>query len=70
MTDSNLRPCLVKGEKALFHQWASRSEIIPPSVALGGHNGGVVSRVFGLIEYDDGKMAEVYPENIQFVNDK
>lgn len=37
---SEYRPCLVKGQHALFHRWEDNSEIYAPSVMIGGHGGG------------------------------
>lgn len=64
------RPCVVNGEiKAIFHCWENRSEIIPPSLALGGHNGGVVSRVIGIVEIEDGQILRVTdPTAIRFTD--
>lgn len=37
---AGFRPCYVKGEKALFHKWVQRRELLSSSIARGGHNGG------------------------------
>lgn len=34
----------------------------------GGHPGGQISATFGLVEYEDGTMHEVEPQNIRFVD--
>ena len=60
------RPCIVKGKKALFHGWAEVSKVIPPSPMIGGHGGGVVADVFGIVEYDDGSVECLHPEYIRF----
>ncbi len=64
------RPCVVNGElKAIFHCWENRSEIIPPSITLGGHNGGVVSGVIGIVEREDGQILRVTdPTAIRFTD--
>ena len=63
------RPCIVKGDtKALFHCWFQVSEIVAPSVRKGGHAGGVISGVLGLVEYEDGTVHKILPENIQFLD--
>lgn len=60
-----LRPCYVmRGEsktkeKALFHNWAYFSDVVPPSLMVGGHNGGNVSRTAAIIELEDGTIAEI-----------
>ena len=65
-----LRPCIANDKKALFHRWNERREIIAPSLLKGGHGGGVLQAVFGLVEYEDGTMAEIFPENIRFLDNK
>ena len=62
------RPCYVDGKKAMFHQWANRQEIIAPSVAVGGHGGGVVAAVFGIVEFEDGTVQERRPNDIRFAD--
>lgn len=66
----NIRPCFVRtadGDKAaLFHCWSQESEVYAPSLLRGGHNGGVVAGVVGIVEYEDGKVCKAYPEHIRF----
>ena len=31
-----LRPCIVNGQKTLFHRWENKSEIVTPSPMKGG----------------------------------
>lgn len=57
-----------KDIKALFHCWSYRSELVGESLVRGGHPGGQISATFGLVEYEDGTMHEVEPQNIQFVD--
>lgn len=63
-----LRPCIYKDKKALFHCWFQVSEIVAPSIMNGGHGGGMVSGILGLVEDEDGCMHKVYPEKIQFLD--
>ena len=63
-----LRPCLVNGEKGLFHEWEQFSEIIPPSPMLGGHGGGVIGMTYGLVEFENGEMKRVNTTAIKFVD--
>lgn len=63
-----MRPCMVKGRKALFHRWVDRSECIEPSPLIGGHNGGVAAWTDALVEYEDGTVAEVAPRYIKFLD--
>ena len=62
------RPCYVDGKKAMFHQWINRAQIAPPSPMIGGHNGGQLWDVFGLVEMEDGQMREVYPTEVIFAD--
>lgn len=62
------RPCFVDGRRARFHRWCDRSEIVAPSCMTGGHNGGEQRCVLGLVEYEDGTCAEVYPSRIVFLS--
>lgn len=63
-----LRPCLVDGKRALWHEWTTRREIVPPSIMTGGHGGGQISATFALVEYEDGTVAEVYPSRVRFLD--
>jgi hypothetical protein len=68
VSNSEYRPCIVRGQKALFHQWIERAQVVPPSPMVGGHSGGVMKAPFGIIEREDGKIVEVDPESIQFAD--
>ena len=72
-----LRPCYVPNcrkvrnpEKGLFHCWSHESEVIPPSPLMGGHNGGVVAGVVGIVELEDGSIIKVYPTDIRFCDNE
>lgn len=54
--------------KALFHCWNHRSELVGDSSMIGGHPGGQVSGTFAIVEYEDGTVHEVEPQNIRFVD--
>ena len=62
------RPCYIDGERGMFHQWINRAQIAPPSMMIGGHNGGQMWEVFGLVEMEDGHMREVYPTKVVFAD--
>lgn len=69
--ETRLRPCYInirKGnkEKALFHCWSHFSNVIEPSLMVGGHPGGVIAYSTGIVELEDGKVIEVMPTNITF----
>lgn len=54
--------------KALFHCWDHRSELYGESLIIGDHPGGQVSGTFAIVEYEDGTVHEVEPQNIRFVD--
>lgn len=70
MTDSEYRPCFVKGKKALFHRWADRAQVVGESILKGGHPAGQLWEVFGIIEYEDGTINEAYPNEIRFIKEE
>lgn len=49
-----LRTCIVKNEKALFHKWIHIKNLIGQEYEV------------GLVEYENGEVEEVTPENIIF----
>ena len=65
---NDTRPCRVKGRKAKFHQWVIRQEVVGPGAAIGSHQGGQIQCTFALVEFEDGTVQEVYPENIVFID--
>ena len=66
--NSEYRPCLVKGQHALFHRWEDNSETYAPSLMVGGHGGGVVKYTCAIVEYEDGHVERVKPEDVTFVD--
>ena len=62
------RPCWYKGQKAMFHRWAQRSEIVAPSPMVGGHGGGTLYWIAGIIEFENGTICEAMPEHIRFAD--
>lgn len=70
--EHELRPCYVvvkrnKKKKGLFHGWNFVSNVVEPSLMIGGHPGGVISYCTGLVELEDGRVVEVLPTNLIFV---
>ena len=65
---SNLRKCKVQNKyTGLFHRWSDKTEIIPPSPLMGGHNGGVLQYTVGIVELLDGRVVECTPTEIKFI---
>lgn len=67
MSDFSYRTCEVNGEEAIFHCWEQWSEIIKPSLLKGGHCGGQLSQVFGIVEFKDGTVRRIQPHEIKFI---
>ena len=68
MADKTLRACRVHDEKAYFHKWTEVAQVNPPSNLIGGHSGGQLSQPFGIVEFANGKVELVSPEEIQFTD--
>lgn len=64
----SLRPCMIGDKKALFHCWAMRYELVGASPLRGGHPGGQLSQLFGIVEFENGVVAELVPQEIRFVD--
>ena len=63
-----LRPCIVSQQRALFHCWEQRSEVVPSSPMVGGHPDRAVNQILGIIEREDGTIHKAYPEEIRFID--
>ena len=61
-----LRPCMVDGEKALFHRWKDFATVIEPSPMVGGHPGGQLRETFAIVEMESGQVMEVKPTKVKF----
>ena len=64
------RPCIIKGRKALFHRWAVKARVISPGCSFGGHPGGRLWALVGIVEDEDGAVHECYPYEIRFCDDR
>ena len=53
----------------LFHMWEHYSQPIEASPLVGGAPAGVISRVYGIVEFPDG-VKRVDPTQIKFCDDK
>ena len=64
MANSNItisqeyRPCMVKEKRALFQGWVHTKNLLGQEFEV------------GIVEYEDGKVEEVTPNNIKFCDDK
>lgn len=62
------RECEVNGELGYFHTWEHWSRPVESSPLIGGAPAGVISKVFGIVEFKDG-IRRVNPEDIKFCDD-
>ena len=67
-TTAEYRPCLVCGRKALFHRWEDKAEVVGESPLFGGHAAGQIRGVLGIVEDENGCIAEVLPSRIKFLD--
>lgn len=69
--EAEYRPCYVNGRRALFHRWVNTAN---PSLPRGVEATDEKARYFqhrsthALVEYEDGFMARVWPQDIRFVD--
>lgn len=63
------RLCEVDGELGYFHTWEQYAKTIDPSIMVGGHPGGQISWVFGIVEFKDG-VRRVDPCRIKFCDEQ
>ena len=61
------RPCKIGERFGKFHVWENVSKIYPPSLMVGGHNGGVISQSFALVEFEDGSIERCQPYDVVFI---
>lgn len=63
------RSCTVDGRPGYFHLWEQYSNPVPASPLMGGAPAGVVSQVFGIVEFSDG-VERVQPYKIKFTDEE
>lgn len=63
-----VRPCMVGDRKALFHRWFDEYRVLEPAITIGGHPGGQVSTLLGLVEWEDGTMHVFHPHQIRMLD--
>jgi hypothetical protein len=62
------RPCLVNGRKAMFHGWHHEYFVIEPSIMVGGHPGGQMSKLWAIVEDENGTCGLFEPHCIRFID--
>lgn len=65
------RPCIYESShgklvRCLWHGFSTNSYIVPPSLMVGGHNGGTVSEPVAIIEFENGMVEKVPANKIRF----
>ena len=63
-----LRLCVVDDEYGWFHCWENYAEVIEPGIMIGSSPGGQFSRVYGIVEFNNG-TERILPGKIKFVDD-
>ena len=63
------RLCEVNSRVGYFHCWYHYSEPVPASLLQGGAPSGVISRVYGIVEFSD-RVDLVKPVNIKFCDEE
>lgn len=63
-----MRRCEVNGEKAYFHRWNTHANVVEPSPMIGGAPGGQIQYTLGIVEFEDGRIEEVAPRTIKFID--
>lgn len=69
-SNSEYRPCIVHGKKAVFHRWHEFCNVVEASPLIGGAPAGQIKYTLGTVEFEDGTIAEVNPREIKFVDFK
>ena len=59
------RLCELNGEFGYFHCWEHWSNVIDASPLRGGHPGGQIGQVYGIVEFS-GEVRKVDPSKIRF----
>lgn len=63
------RLCTVDGELGYFHCWEYYSTVVDASPMIGGHPGGTVSYILGIVEFPDG-VKRIDPTKIKFCDEQ
>lgn len=63
------RLCTVNGETGYFHTWENYSKPLEASLLVGGAPAGVFSKIFGIVEFEDG-IRRVDPTDVKFCDEE
>ena len=63
------RLCTVNGETGYFHTWEQYSKPLEASPLVGGAPAGIFSKIFGIVEFEDG-VRRVDPSDIKFCDEE
>lgn len=64
------RLCKVKEETGYFHAWENYSKpLVAASPMIGGEPAGVFSKIFGIVEFEDG-VRRIDPTEIKFCDEE
>lgn len=69
-SNSEYRPCIVNGKKAVFHRWHEFCNVVEAGIAIGSHPAGQIKYTLGTVEFEDGTIEEVAPHKIKFADFK
>ena len=67
---TELRPCFVKDQKALFHKWNEFAKPVSGGITPIDPPPGQIKYTLGIVEYEDGTVEEVAPHHIKFIDNK
>lgn len=62
------RECVVNGKVGYFCCWEQYANVVEPSPMMGGHSGGQLAAVYGIVEFDEG-VRRVSVADIQFTDE-
>lgn len=63
------RLCEVNGEYGYFHTWEQYSKPLEASLLMGGAPAGVFSKIYSIVEFEDG-IRRVDPTEIKFCDEE
>lgn len=64
-----MRKCRINDIEYKFHMFEQNSEVIPPSIMVGGHRGGQLSYVMAIVEDSDGNVLRKHIDDMKFTGE-